>query len=110
MKSHKFVLLLKAIGLSFIFCSNVYAESTIQLSEEHLNSLGIVLGKFEVAKQLPVLNAPAKVVIPAAYEYLVSASQAGLIIKLNAAVGDYVKKGQVLAQLNSPSLLSMQRL
>jgi cobalt-zinc-cadmium efflux system membrane fusion protein len=110
MKSHKFLLLLIVLGFSFQFCSSTYAENTIQLSEEHLNSLGITLGKFEDAKQLPVLNAPAKVVIPAAYEFLMSASQAGLITKLNAAVGDNVKKGQVLAQLNSPSLLSMQRL
>ncbi len=111
MKYHKYVLLLILIGLPFFFgSSRANTENTIQLTEEHLNSLGIILGKFEVAKQLPVLNAPAKVVIPAAYEYLVSASQAGLITKLNAAVGDHVKKGQVLAQMNSPSLLSMQRL
>ncbi len=110
MRSHKFLLFLKVIVLSVFFGSNSYAEDTIQLSEEHINSLAITLGKLVVAKQLPVLNAPAKVVIPAAYEYLMSASQAGLITKLNAAVGDNVKKGQVLAQLNSPSLLSMQRL
>ena len=49
-------------------------------------------------------------VIPSTHEYIVSASQAGLITKLNAAMGDKVKKGEVLAQLNSPDLLSMQRL
>jgi cobalt-zinc-cadmium efflux system membrane fusion protein len=50
------------------------------------------------------------VVIPPTQEYIVSASQAGLITKLNAALGDKVKKGEVLVELNSPDLLSMQRL
>jgi len=88
----------------------IAAENTITISQEYVNNLGIILGKLTPAKQTPLLTAPAKVVIPPAYEYIVSASQAGLITKLNAALGDTVKKGQVLALLNSPDLLSMQRL
>ena len=85
-------------------------ENTIVISQDYVNNLGIILGKLTSAKQIPLLTAPAKVVIPPAHEYIVSASQAGLISKLNAALGDTVKKGQILAQLNSPDLLSMQRL
>ena len=85
------------------------AENTIQISQDNFNNLGVTLGKLEPAKQIPVLTAPAKVVIPPTQEYIVSASQAGLITKLNAAIGDKVKKGEVLAQLNSPDLLTMQR-
>ena len=85
-------------------------ENTITISQDYVNNLGIVLGKLKPAKQIPLLTAPAKVVIPPGHEYIVSASQAGLITQLNAALGDTVKKGQVLAQLNSPDLLSMQRL
>ena len=88
----------------------VAAENTIVISQDYVNNLGIILGKLTPAKQIPLLTAPAKVVIPPAHEYIVSASQAGLITKLNAALGDTVKKGQVLALLNSPDLLSMQRL
>ena len=88
----------------------VAAENTIAISQEYVTNLGIMLGKLTPAKQIPLLTAPAKVVIPPAHEYIVSASQAGLITKLNAALGDTVKKGQVLALLNSPDLLSMQRL
>ena len=86
------------------------AENTIAISQEYVTNLGIILGKLTPAKQIPLLTAPAKVVIPPTHEYIVSASQAGLITKLNAALGDTVKKGQVLALLNSPDLLSMQRL
>ncbi|RIZ66363.1 MAG: efflux RND transporter periplasmic adaptor subunit [Methylococcales bacterium] len=100
-------LLLTSSG--FIFPA-VAAENTITISQDYVNNLGIVLGKLKPAKQIPLLTAPAKVVIPPGHEYIVSASQAGLITQLNAALGDTVKKGQVLAQLNSPDLLSMQRL
>ena len=86
------------------------AENAIVISRDYVNNLGIILGKLTPAKQIPLLTAPAKVVIPPAHEYIVSASQAGLITKLNAALGDTVKKGQILALLNSPDLLSMQRL
>lgn len=85
-------------------------ENSIKLSPEHTKNLGVILGKLTPVEQIPVLYAPAKVVIPPEHEYLVTASQAGLITKLNVAIGDRVKKGAVLAQLNSPDLLSMQRL
>jgi membrane fusion protein, heavy metal efflux system len=110
MKAYKFLLFLIVAGWAILFCPTALAENTIQISQEHFNNLGVTLGKLEPAKQIPVLTAPAKVVIPPTQEYIVSASQAGLIIKLNAGLGDKVKKGEVLAQLNSPDLLSMQRL
>ncbi|MGZ8144963.1 MAG: efflux RND transporter periplasmic adaptor subunit [Methylosarcina sp.] len=89
---------------------NVNLGNTITLSPEHSKNLGVILGKLTPVAQIPVLYAPAKVVIPPEHEYLVTASQAGVITKLNAAISDKVKKGSVLAQLNSPDLLSMQRL
>ncbi|MGZ4978632.1 MAG: efflux RND transporter periplasmic adaptor subunit [Methylobacter sp.] len=97
-------LLLSLIG------SGVYAvENSIQISQQNLDALGVKLGKLEPVTQFPVLSAPAKVMIPPAQEYIVSTSQAGVIEKLNAAIGDKVAKGQVLAQLNSPDLLTLQR-
>ena len=94
----------------WLFCPQVSAGNAIHISQDYLTNLGVVLGKPVPAQQIPILTAPAKVVIPPTQEYIVSASQAGLITKLTAALGDNVKKGDVLAQLNSPDLLSMQRL
>ncbi len=85
------------------------AENSIQISQEHIDNLGVKLGKLEPVTQFPVLAAPAKVVVPPAQEYIVSATQAGFIEKLDAAIGDKVVKGQVLAQLNSPDLLTLQQ-
>ncbi|MCK9396239.1 MAG: efflux RND transporter periplasmic adaptor subunit [Methylobacter sp.] len=84
-------------------------ENIVQISEENLDNLGIKLGKLEAVSQFPVLSAPAKVVIPPTQEYIVSAAQAGVIEKLDAAIGDKVVKGQILAQLNSPDLLTLQQ-
>lgn len=84
------------------------AENTITLSAEHIENLGIALGKPVRATQIPVLYAPAKVLIPPNNEYVVSASQAGIVNQLNAALGDEVKKGDVLAQIDSPDLLALQ--
>jgi len=85
-------------------------DKNIKISEQQLNNLGVIAGHLIKVSQVPLLYAPAKVVLPAKHEYVVTASQAGLITKLNAAIGDKVKKGEVLAELNSPDLLSSQRL
>jgi cobalt-zinc-cadmium efflux system membrane fusion protein len=98
------VLLLSLAGFS-----SYAAENIIEISQENLENLGIKLGKPEPVTQIPVLSAPAKVVIPPTQEYIVSASQAGVIDKMNVAIGDKVAKGQILAQLNSPDLLTLQR-
>lgn len=112
----------KTSGLAFYFLSfaliltcpdyagAVKPENAIKLSPEHIRNLGVTLGKPIPVEQIPVLFAPAKVVVPSGHDYLVSASQPGLITKLNASIGDKVNKGEVLAQLNSPDLLSLQRL
>jgi cobalt-zinc-cadmium efflux system membrane fusion protein len=104
----KIIKLLLLLGV-FSFSGNA-SENVIQISKAHLENLGVKLGKLEAVKQIPVLYAPAQVVVPPTHEFIVSASQAGLINKLNVAIGDRVKKGQILAQLNSPELLSLQRL
>jgi cobalt-zinc-cadmium efflux system membrane fusion protein len=96
--------------LSLLFSPVNHAENDIKITQEHFNNLGVTLGKLQSATQIPLLTAPAKVVVPPEKEFVVSTSQAGLITKLNAAIGDKVKKGEVLAELNSSDLLSMQRL
>jgi len=95
--------------LSLVSFGSYATENVIQISQENIDNLGVKLGKLEPVAQIPVLSAPAKVVVPPTQEYIVSASQAGVIDKLNAAIGDKVAKGDILAQLNSPELLTLQR-
>lgn len=98
-----------ALLLSLAGFDSYATENVIQISAQNIDNLGVKLGKAEAVSQIPVLSAPAKVVIPPTQEYIVSASQAGIIDKMNVAIGDKVAKGQILAQLNSPDLLTLQR-
>ncbi len=85
------------------------AQEKITLSSAQISNLDIKLGKLKPVQQIPLLYAPAKVVIPPEHEYIVSVPLAGLITKISAAIGDQVQKGQVLANIKSPELLTLQR-
>lgn len=98
-----------ALVLSLAGFDSYATENVIQISQENIENLGVRISKLESVTQIPLLSAPAKVVIPPTQEYIVSAAQAGVIDKLNVAIGDKVVKGQILAQLNSPELLTLQR-
>ncbi|MGR8953289.1 MAG: efflux RND transporter periplasmic adaptor subunit [Gammaproteobacteria bacterium] len=104
-----FFVLCFATGTLFFPSPAKAVENSITIAADHLQNLGVVLGRLEPARQIPLLSAPAKVVVPPALDYLVSSSQSGLITQLYASIGDTVKKGQVLAELNSPDLLTLQR-
>jgi cobalt-zinc-cadmium efflux system membrane fusion protein len=94
----------------FLLISVCSAESdVIKISQAQIFNLGIKLGKLEPVNNIPLVYAPAKVTVPPANEYLISASQAGLISKLNVAIGDQVQQGQILAHIKSPELLALQR-
>ena len=98
------------ITLLLISCGNLFANGNeIKITQEQLNNLGVKIEKLKPINQTPLLYAPAKVVIPPSQEYIVSASQAGLVSKLNVAIGDKVYKDQILAHIKSPELLSLQR-
>ncbi|MDQ7091414.1 MAG: efflux RND transporter periplasmic adaptor subunit [Methylococcales bacterium] len=102
----KQILFIFFVLLSF----NINADNNqIKLSKLQRYNLGIKVGALIKVKSIPLLTAPAKVAIPPDQEYIVSSSQAGLIQQLNKTEGDHVKKGQLLAQINSPELLALQR-
>jgi len=83
--------------------------NAIKISAGQLAHLDIHLGKAALVKHVPILSAPAIIVIPPGGEYVVSSPQSGLVNRLLAATGDPVEKGQVLAELNSSGLLTLQQ-
>lgn len=84
-------------------------EQTISISKVQLDNLDIEIGPLTTNQKIPLLKAPGKIVIPPANEYIVSTPQSGLINKLYVSIGDTVSKDQVLATINSPDLLALQR-
>lgn len=83
-------------------------EMQVAITQEQIEKLDIQIGSLNSSYQIPLLAAPAKVVVPANHERLVSSPQPGLIVQLQANIGDSVQKGQVLAIINSPSLVGLE--
>lgn len=108
MNQIKSFLLPLILGLSVISPITWAEGNFIQLTQQHIENLGIKIGKLEPASHIPVFTAPAKVIVPAVNDFIVSTSQAGLIVKMNASVGDKVTKDEVLGLISSPSLLTLQ--
>lgn len=99
----------KLIMMAFVLVSFSLHAETVQLTNVQIQNLGIELGSAQETTSIPLFDAPAQITIPPKNDYIVSTLYAGLIKKINVAVGDEVKKGQVLAVINSPELLQLQR-
>jgi cobalt-zinc-cadmium efflux system membrane fusion protein len=85
------------------------ADMQIKIDRQQIDRLAIKVAHLNTSQQIPELYAPAKVVVPGNHERLVNSSQPGLVVQLQANIGDNVGKGQVLATINSPELVTLQR-
>ena len=101
------------IMLFFLLLIKTFAvfalDMQIKITQEQIDNLKIQTGGLTPSRLVPLLYAPAKVVVPANHELLVNSAQPGLITQLLANIGDRVEKGQVLAVINSPELVNLQR-
>lgn len=96
--------------LLLISALNVSAnDMQIRITPEQIANLSIKVAGVAPSQQIPLLSAPARVVVPANKEVLLSSTQSGLLTQLNANIGDKVQKGQVLAQIHSPELVALQQ-
>lgn len=84
-------------------------DMQIVIDQQQIDKLDVKLGVPDISKSIPQFYAPGKVVVPANHELLVSSTQPGLVVQLLANMGDNVSKDQVLAKINSPELVGLQR-
>jgi cobalt-zinc-cadmium efflux system membrane fusion protein len=97
-------------GLVVFACGALTATAgDIRITPEQLAQLGITLAQPEPVDRIDVADATARVVIPPMREFVVTAPQSGLIVRLDVADGDRVAEGQVLARLRSNEFLTLQR-
>jgi RND family efflux transporter MFP subunit len=109
---------LSLTGLSFASVSfviygafwvgNAQAADVVMTSAQQQN-LGVSVAPVGKNSFFNSRNFPAEIVVPVGQERVVSAPQSGLIDQMFVAAGETVKKGQPLAHLNSPDLLTLQR-
>lgn len=97
-------------GLLLIQTLTVFAQDKqIHISQEQIDNLDVKVAALSASRQIPLFYAPGKVVVPADREVLISSSQPGLVSQLPANIGDKIRKGQLLAELNSPELVGLQQ-
>lgn len=99
----------QAIAMFLVLAVNHVCAADVTMSVQQQLNLGISVAPINKHNQFASRSYPAEITVPVGQERVVSAPQAGLIDQLFVAAGQTVKKGQALAHLNSPELLSLQR-
>lgn len=86
-----------------------FAADELTVSSNQKQTLGITSSPLPPKQQGELAGMPAQVVIPGNQLFTVSTPLAAMVEQTLAGVGDSVKKGQVLATLQSPALAEAQR-
>lgn len=87
----------------------VHAASDVVLSAQQIETLGIATAALPNKSSGDISGLPAQVVIPANQLHVMSSPMPGLIEQTLVGVGDNVKKGQLMATLQSPGFAEAQR-
>ena len=85
------------------------AADEVILNARQIESLGITTTKLAGKQHGELSGMPAQVVIPSNQMLTISTPLPATVEQLEVGVGDNVRKGQVLARLQSPALLEAQR-
>lgn len=105
LRACRVVLLLCALGAA----APLFAATEIKLSAAQAKAMGVVTAALSSSITESGKGLPARVVVPNHQLHIISAPLAGLIESVTVAPGQVVKKGQLLARLQSPSLVEIQR-
>lgn len=94
-----------------VFTTLAYAlePNVIVMTQKQQQALGIMVAPVSASSLLTSNRLPGEITVPVGQERIVSAPQTGLIDALFVAPGQSVKKGQALAHISSPELVSLQR-
>lgn len=96
------------ISLLFLPLASM-ATGEIAFSAKQMQTLGIRVAKLSPAGANASNRLPGEIIVPVGQERMVSAPQSGLVSAMHVAVGQQVRRGQVLAQLSSADLVALQR-
>lgn len=100
---------LAAAILGFAPGSFAAESAIIRIDTKQMQAIGIETAPLTGAGQGSQYSLPAQVVIPNAQLRIVSAPLPGLVQTMAVAPNDAVKRGQLLARLESPMLIEAQR-
>lgn len=86
-----------------------HAADNVVLTAQQIQTLGIVTAPLPTKSNGDVSGLPAQVVVPGNQLFVMSAPMPGLVEQTLVGVGDSVRKGQVMATLQSPAFAEAQR-
>jgi membrane fusion protein, heavy metal efflux system len=110
LNQHKIRTHMKSIYLSLLLtllAPTVYADA-IAITPAQIKSMQIKLAPISTDISMQTSRYSAEVVLPPNQQRIITAPQQGLIDALNVAIGQEVKKGQVLAHIASSDMVSIQ--
>jgi len=88
--------------------SNNGVSNNISLQQKQLDVMKIKLGKVKYVNLGNTLKVNGQLELPPQRKASISAIVGGRVQSVAVIEGDYVKKGQVIAQLNNPKFITMQ--
>ena len=84
-------------------------ENAIVLSPEQVSAINLEFGKFQQRNMTDVIKANGYLDVPPQNKAVVSPMITGYVGKVNFLIGEYVKKGQVMAELKSMEFIDIQQ-
>ncbi|MEG0761636.1 efflux RND transporter periplasmic adaptor subunit [Chryseobacterium sp.] len=79
-----------------------------ELTQEQMDAVGISLGQIEMKELTSIVKANGALSVPNNNKAIATSLYGGVIKTLNVQVGDYVKKGQVIATIANPEFIQLQ--
>ncbi len=90
-------------------CATALAETALNLNPKQIAALGITSAPLPTKSNGEIAGLPAQVVVPGNQLFMLSTPLAAMVEQVLVGVGDNVRKGQVLARLQSPAFAEAQR-
>lgn len=82
--------------------------TSVHLTMEQINTVKIKFGRIEQKQLTATIKANGNLRVPNNFQANVTSLFGGVIKSLNFQMGDYVKKGQVLATIENPQFIQLQ--
>ncbi|MFC3158488.1 RND family efflux transporter, MFP subunit [Chryseobacterium arachidis] len=83
-------------------------QTIAKLTEEQMKSVGVTLGTVEMKELTSTIKANGLLRVPNNKKATVTSLYGGVIQTIKVQIGDFVRKGQVLATISNPEYLQIQ--
>lgn len=83
-------------------------ENVAVLTDEQMKAVGIEIGSIEQKQLSATLKANGRLRVPNSNKANATSMFGGVIKSLNVEIGDFVKKGQVIATISNPQFIQLQ--